>query len=79
MKWHFVCGVCILWEWLSLLWVEYTEQHLGNGHFDWLVQERSNSIANALELHLPCTNPFIYIHIPQIDKGHLGIPAQYQH
>ena len=26
-------------------------------HFDWLMQERHNSIANALELHLSCTNP----------------------
>ena len=27
------------------------------GHIDGLVQERRNSIANALELRLPCTNP----------------------
>ena len=26
-------------------------------HFDGLVQEWHNSIANALELHLSCTNP----------------------
>ena len=26
-------------------------------HIDELVQERRNSIANALELHLSCTNP----------------------
>ena len=26
-------------------------------HVDGLVQERHNSIANALELHLSCTNP----------------------
>ena len=26
---------------------------------DGLVQERCNSIANALELHLSCTNPLI--------------------
>ena len=31
-------------------------------HFDELVQERHNFIANALELHLSCTNPLIYIH-----------------
>ena len=30
-----------------------------NPHFDGLVQERSNSIANTLELHLSCTNPSI--------------------
>ena len=29
----------------------------GNYDFDGLVQERRNSIANALELHLSCTNP----------------------
>ena len=28
-------------------------------HIDGLVQERRNSIANALELHLSCTNPWI--------------------
>ena len=26
-------------------------------YIDGLVQERRNSIANALELHLSCTNP----------------------
>ena len=29
-------------------------------HIDGLVQERCNSIAKALELHLSCTNPSIY-------------------
>ena len=29
-------------------------------HVDGLVQERRNSIANALELRLSCTNPSIY-------------------
>ena len=29
------------------------------GHVDGLVQERRNSIANALELHLSCTNPWM--------------------
>ena len=29
---------------------------------DGLVQEKHNSIANALELHLSCTNPLIYAH-----------------
>ena len=32
-----------------------------NVYIDGLVQERRNSIANALELHLSCTNPSIYI------------------
>ena len=30
------------------------------GHIDGLVQDCSNSIANALELRLSCTNPSIY-------------------
>ena len=30
-----------------------------NAHFDGLVQERQNSIANALELCLSCTNHLI--------------------
>ena len=30
-----------------------------NHNVDGLVQERRNSIANALELHLSCTNPLI--------------------
>ena len=30
-----------------------------DAHFDWLVQERRNSIAYALELSLCCTNPSI--------------------
>ena len=30
------------------------------GYINGLVQERRNSIANALELHLSCTNPSIY-------------------
>ena len=29
-------------------------------HIDGLVQERRNSIANTLELHLSCINPSIY-------------------
>ena len=31
-------------------------------HVDGLVQERCNSIANALELHLSCTNPSLCLH-----------------
>ena len=31
-------------------------------HFDGVVQERHNSIANALALHLSCTNPSIWLH-----------------
>ena len=32
-------------------------------YFDGLAQERCNSIANALELHLSCTNPSILSYI----------------
>ena len=32
---------------------------MNHGHLDGLIQERCNSIANALELHLSCTNPSI--------------------
>ena len=31
-----------------------------NAHFHGLEQERCNSSALAMELHLPCTNPLIY-------------------
>ena len=32
----------------------------GQGYIDWLGQERRTSIADALELRLPCTNPLIW-------------------
>ena len=32
---------------------------LDTGHIDGLMQERCNSIANTLEVHLSCTNPSI--------------------
>ena len=35
-------------------------------HIDGLVQDRRNSIANALELRLSCSNPSIYIHVNNI-------------
>ena len=41
-------GHCLNQWWLILL-----------NHIDGFVQERHNSIANALELHLSCTNPSI--------------------
>ena len=37
-----------------------------NKHTDGLVQERRNSIANALELHLSCTNPSIWYMCTQV-------------
>ena len=49
-------------------------------HCDWLVQERRNYIANALEFRLSCTNPSIWniliasrLHIPAMD-GMKNIP-----
>ena len=35
----------------------------GDAYIDGLMQERRNSIANALELRLSCTNPSNYITI----------------
>ena len=35
----------------------HMETRLSGHHFDGLMQERRNSIANALELHLSCINP----------------------
>ena len=40
--------------------VGYSEMNMINQHIDGLVQERCNSIANALELSLSCTNPCRY-------------------
>ena len=43
------------WHWVldnDICWMD---------HFDGLVQERHNSIANALELRLSCTNPSICV------------------
>ena len=46
----------------------YEEVMVCNVHVDGLVQERHNSIANALELHLSCTNPSMYC---EFDMGPL--------
>ena len=47
-----------------LLFITETQFHT---HTDGLEQERCNSIANALELRLSCTNPLIFdlVYIPQ--------------
>ena len=39
----------------------YDKQELDKLYLDGLVQERRNSIANALELRLSCTNPLIWM------------------
>ena len=41
-------------------------------HFDGLVQERRNSSALAMELHLSCTNPstlYVFTNIETHDSG----------
>ena len=38
-------------------------------HIDGLVQERCNSSAIAMELHVPCTNPLKY----ECDVKHVNI------
>ena len=42
------------------IWIEIWQLSFTKIHFDELVQERRNSIANALELHLSCTNQTIW-------------------
>ena len=41
----------------------FLHQYLTERQIYGLVQERCNSIANALELHLSCTNPSKYIYM----------------
>ena len=52
---------------MSLSLVIDLSHHRAVGHIDGLVQERCNSNALAMELHLSCTNPSIL-------KGVLDIP-----
>ena len=40
------------------------------GHFVGLMQERRNSSALAMELHLFCTNPSIWIHVIKMRRSH---------
>ena len=47
----------VYWEDIGEHWPRYNSIAL---YIDGLVQERCNSIAKALELHLSCTNPSIY-------------------
>ena len=48
----------------------YTDKNLD--HVDGLVQERCNSIANALELRLPCTNPSMLFFAERQLDGHIS-------
>ena len=40
--------------------IKLASHQVKKDHLDGLVQERCNSIANAVELRLSCTNPFIW-------------------
>ena len=42
-------------------------------HIDGFVQERHNSIANAMELRLSCTNPSIFLFLEIKDSVHKGL------
>ena len=46
-------------------------QYFHQSQIDGLVQERRNSIANALELRLSCTNPSKYRSIPSRNSDSL--------
>ena len=65
---------------LTIIYYRMKFQSLGNAEFntayfhalwfyevDWLVQERRNSISNALELRLSCTNPSKWKHFLHAD------------
>ena len=47
-------------HWLPLTAILHVWPTGRKDHIDGLMQERRNSIANALELHLSCTNPSIW-------------------
>ena len=47
---------------MSYWWLSFILCVFLTHNFDGLVQERCNSIANALELRLPCTNPLVNNH-----------------
>ena len=59
---------CLLWvfwrkmiyKWTWLYFHAKSSLFKFHMHFDGLVQERRNSVANALELRLSCTDPPIY-------------------
>ena len=57
-KWHFVNTLTILLDCVLLQWAYSLSLLLD--HFIGLMQERHNTIANALELHLSCTNPWMW-------------------
>ena len=54
---------------ITMIWITI---HKIMSHIDGLVQERCNSIANALELRLSCTNPlhrYITLNMRGMDRS----------
>ena len=43
----------------TAVWLQIRDLQYDRVYIDGLPQERRNTIANALELRLPCTNPSI--------------------
>ena len=70
---YVVCEVSLIGWWCQM--VDVTQhRHLSLPHFDGLVQEKRNSIANALDLHLFCINlPMLYMQtfIIYVVSGHV--------
>ena len=69
-------GTCFLFCEFKILSVLYETSRYNWSFFsflailiDGLVQERRNSIANALELRLSCTNPSIWLHTSRFDRN----------
>ena len=52
------CVVAVLNPYMYIFFQSYRYHHI-----DGLMQERCNSTANPMELHLSCTNPLIYTQV----------------
>ena len=53
---------------IIIIYSKFTKLTISH-HYDGLMQERRNSIANALELRLSCTNPSISLSNVLVPKG----------
>ena len=62
-------------KWPYFILKPYNILYMGTSspHIDGLVQERCNSIGNALELRLSCTNQSIWSHEPTLVLEAVGI------
>ena len=49
--------------------IKFNTLRSSDPHIDGLTQKRRNSIANALELRLSCTNPLIYASVSWVIIG----------